>query len=356
MPLLIQFFSGINRLTDFEGIANAGAVVGAQVCHLKGSFGDAVLEHLRKGGSIFLDSGAFPAFMPGGAPVDFDTVMEAYEHVAAAAQRPEALYLVAPDKVGDPIETLRLLRQFEPRIRALALAGVSIIVPVQLGSSSLTATWAEIRQALNGIPIIPGMPMRAAAVTIDHVIAFLQATGEKRVHLLGTSRQAHFNQIDFFCPNVSITADANRIRASVGANRELTKNYRQRLHDACCDEWYEGGEMLDSTEFTGFATSDPKFLTPSETAQVAQFVKEITGDDVLEQIRRTPMAEVLEPELLDLVYEYSLLEIHRARAARLIGPKIRSLALTDYFSKEAASSDQSGQIVSINEAQPSVAA
>mgnify|MGYP003381520444 CR=1 FL=1 len=56
----------------------------------------------------FCDSGAFSSFLTG-EPMDWADVLQRYDSLALMTETPGNLYVVAPDKVGDQGETLRLL-------------------------------------------------------------------------------------------------------------------------------------------------------------------------------------------------------------------------------------------------------
>jgi hypothetical protein len=349
MPLQFQFCSGISRKVDFLGITDAGMAPGVQVGDLQGQLRETAFAHVSRGGALFVDSGAFPAFMAGGVDVDFDSVLSTYEALASASTRPEALFVVAPDKVGDPVETLRLLRLYAARLAALSLTGISILAPVQLGGPDMAATWSEVRTVLAGVKIIPAMPMRAAAARIDQVLTFLQQSGETTVHLLGTSKQQNFDALGLFCPGVVFTADANRIRAYVGKGRPITEDYRENLRDECSAAWMDGGAQdEDGTEFTFNALNVQGFLRDSEIEKIVAFIGDADAAKIRTALRRCELAEVIEADFMDLVCMYPLPEVHAARVARQVGAGIRQQALTKHFS--GSSRHQTGALFNLTSA------
>lgn len=350
MPIRYQFCSGISRKVDFAGVVNAGMAPGVQAGDLYGSLGEEVFAHVERGGALFVDSGAFPAFMAGGSVnVDFDAVLSSYEALAGASSRPSALYVVAPDKVADPEETLRLLQSHYGRIEKLIRLGVSLLVPVQLGSRNLVATWSAIQQVLTSVPIIPAMPMRAAAANIDQVISFLQESGERKVHLLGTSKQSNFDAIGLLCPGVDITADANRIRAYVGEGRPITEEYRACVQEDCCTAWGKGGTLIeDGTDFIYSVLNDPGVLSESEVSKIVDFIGHPDASKIRSAILRGELGEVIEEDLLSLVCMYPIPEVHAARVARKVGAGIRQQSLTKLLATRAK--HQTGHLFAIDPA------
>lgn len=328
-----QFCSGLSRHSAFVAITRAGVMPGIQVGDLTGALSDAVLAHVRVGGGLFVDSGAFPAFMAGGRSVDFDAVLGSYRRLVDAARDPGSLLLVAPDKVGDPVATHQLLLRYAPALAVLSQRGATFVVPVQLGSADLVETWTAACGILPGVRLVPGMPMRAAAVSVDQVVRFLHQTGEARVHLLGTSKRSHFDTIGLFCAKVTVTADANRIRAAVGAGRPLTENYRELVREACAEHWRAGGPAEeDATEFIANALNVPGFLSRAEVAKLAAFLELATGEELSSAIIQCALEERVTSDLIDVACQYPIAEMFRDRVASRVGPAIRAATLTEHFS------------------------
>lgn len=134
--LNLAFASGMSSLSDLQGAIKARVPVGVVATALTTAQTILTLpRYLNSGGHVFVDSGAFTAERTG-EPPNWDKVLSCYENLAALTVRPGALHVVAPDKVGDQDETLRLLAQHQPRIGALINAGVRVIVPLQVGKKS----------------------------------------------------------------------------------------------------------------------------------------------------------------------------------------------------------------------------
>lgn len=125
-----------------------------------------LVDQVRKGRLVYVDSGAYPRFAsrtPRPLP-DFDRVIGVYERLLAAAQRPEALAVTAPDAIGDRRLTRDLQRRYARPLRALLGSGVRLVVPVQgRRASELEESMAQIERAFPGAWI--GVPVRGRNTT-----------------------------------------------------------------------------------------------------------------------------------------------------------------------------------------------
>jgi hypothetical protein len=336
MPLVHQFCSGLSTNADFLGVTGSGVVPGLQVGDMRGALEISVFAHLRKGGVLFVDSGAFPAFMGGGRPVDFDVVLGHYEKLAEAASCKANLFIVAPDKIGDPVETERLLTNYAPRLRALAVLGVSVLVPVQAGSADMLANWTRLTELLKGVRVIPAMPMRAAAVSVESVVSFLRCASVPQVHLLGTSRRSTLSTIDLFLPGLVVTADANMVRPAVGVGRPVTEGYRKEVAVQCDEVWYEGGGKEDcGTEFIHNAINTPGTLSKSEEDQVAKWLAPwFPRRDVEAALSAGSLEELAGDEFTSMMCDELFMPFHEQRVARSVGPSMRRKALTAHFNEK----------------------
>ena len=340
-PFLYRFCSGVTRAVDFGGIVEAGMVPGIQVNDLNGRLRLAVLHHLRSGGALFVDSGAFPAFMAGRGSVDFDRVMERYAELVQTATEPERLFLVAPDKIADPDETLRLLSRYASQLKSFSDAGASILVPMQAGNLDIDmgSTWRSAVSVLPGVRTIPAMPMRAASVSLERIVRFLRDSDLAQVHLLGTSRAAHATAIRRVCPGVIITCDANRIRAAVGRNRPLTLDYRESVQERCIEAWRNGGATCeDGTEFTFEVLNTRDVLTAKEEDRVVAYLAPWCHEfEVRLALLAGALGNLLGDELAPIFCQYCLEPIHRARVAQAVGPTVRRESIVRHFARDGHS-------------------
>lgn len=239
------FASGLNNPGEVRGVTQAGYHVGISCNAIRAGLLDEVEavvdEHRVK---VFVDSGAFSevAVVDGKlvtvAPItdaDWQERLHVYERLSRSCGA--CAYLVAPDKVGDQIETLRRLKKFRLELHALRSIrdpdwwfGPSLIVPVQNGvmSAAEFATAAERALRMNQDTLIWGIPLKKGATTIAQLREFAATCpADQGFHLLGMGpssplfEEAMLAILDN-CPEAAITCDAVRITALVG--RGGTKN------------------------------------------------------------------------------------------------------------------------------------
>jgi hypothetical protein len=235
------YASGMSSLRDLRAALGSAVGVGVEIGKLSRNGMDAIAaaltEPLPK--MVFVDSGAFNAFrraLREGdmrlARLDFNRVLDRYEdlslRVLAAGGNPWFLAFVAPDVVGDQTATLRLLRQFAPRILELADRGHELIVPFQRGPQLLWDVYLQVREILEEQPFIVGIPSAVEALTNDELRAFLSRPYQPdRLHVLGavSSRRAieRLNVIrECYVDDVpGVTADAMVMRARLHELRGL---------------------------------------------------------------------------------------------------------------------------------------
>jgi hypothetical protein len=246
---------------------------------------------------------------------------------------------VAPDKIADPDETLRLLSHYSPHIKTFSDAGATILVPVQAGGLDidLVSTWRSVVSVLPGVKIIPAMPMRAASISLERIIRFLRDSDLTQVHLLGTSRAAHAAAIQRVCPGVIITCDANRIRAAVGRNRPLTLDYRESVQERCIEAWMDGGATCEEgTEFTFQVLNTRDVLTAKEEDRVVDFLAPWCHEfEVRLALLAGTLGNLIGDDLAPLFCQYCLEPIHQARVAKAVGPTVRRESIVRHFARDA---------------------
>lgn len=246
------FSSGLQSPGEIRGTALGGYAVGVSCAKVQKGMIDALIEVARFSITrVFVDSGAF-------AEVRFDKVagrlvdkrpltdadwqkrFAVYERCAANIAG-RSLYLVAPDKVGDQLETLTRMSRYAPRVHAIlqlrdseAFFGPRLIVPVQRGALNMGAFADQCLEALGlgagDDRLVYGIPSSKGATSLDELRAFAgtRAPGSA-FHLLGMGpKSPRFEKaIDAVleaCPGAIITCDAVRIAAlsvRVGKPRAL---------------------------------------------------------------------------------------------------------------------------------------
>jgi len=220
---LIAFRSGMTNKSDFHGCLDAGADIGVVACKLTSSqILISLPKHLDNGHKAFIDSGAFTSFRTG-EEIDFHMVLRDYESVAEMTDRPENLYVVAPDAVGDQIKTLELLEAYKERLQALIKRGVRLIVPLQVGKLSAPDMLAACVEILATNRFVAGIPSNKAAMGIHECMTLKHHA----FHILGKvqgdpEQQERVSALVSGNPNAQISADANWLRSRLDTIRKLT--------------------------------------------------------------------------------------------------------------------------------------
>ena len=125
-PWTLAYHSGMSAKSDLRAAVDVGVPVGVVATLLDVNKTILVLpRHLDRGGACFIDSGAFTAFQKG-EPVDWPKVFRAYESVINMTDRPEGLSIVAPDVIGDQVQTLALWEVHAKRVLSWVEAGARV--------------------------------------------------------------------------------------------------------------------------------------------------------------------------------------------------------------------------------------
>lgn len=246
---LMIFRSGASRPADFRGFMKAGVPIGIQIPDCSRRVLALASEAADAGIPVFVDSGEFSRFTAslraageGREPppaLDFERVFTGYLDIAVATRYRENLYLVAPDRIGDPKGTWALQQQYAPLMRELLGLGAHLIAPAQVGAGPVRAA-AQAYQRLNtllGDPerLILGVPCNKSAITLDAFDNLLHETRPRRVHLLGVAAdQTHLSALvevaTRYLPIEAVACDANRLRAWInGLFKEVRPSVEQHL-------------------------------------------------------------------------------------------------------------------------------
>lgn len=238
------FRSGMSRSNDFYAAVEAGVPVG-----LVASEGRFMLmlvqipKYLKRGGAVFVDSGAFSAFRKG-TQVDFQKMLSRYEVMIDSALMIgaplENLYLVSPDAVGDQVRTLELLGQHRAELASIVQSGAKLIVPIQCGELPVAVMLAKAVEILGTDQFVAGIPSNEAAMTISQAATLKHHT----FHILGRvqrneQQEARIAALRTLNPDAGLTADANWMRSrtalisstteKVKAERRSSKEPRYQL-------------------------------------------------------------------------------------------------------------------------------
>lgn len=231
----LHFVSGVNRAGEVSGLAdnafNIGITCGEISSDVRGwleLYADRVNQRL------FVDSGAFSEVdFPKNAPpvvvrplsdADWrERLFDVYRWAARTYGR--RAFVVAPDCVGDQVETLRRLEKYAAPMRQVARAA-TVIVPVQKGALPMARMFQIALEllAIDNTHVVAGIPMQKDATSIADVELFASSLpAGARVHLLGIGPKAKYNRYELAvaalkrgCPTVRITSDSAVLVSLVG--------------------------------------------------------------------------------------------------------------------------------------------
>jgi len=284
---VIYFASGSNRPGEIRGFSEVDHPIGVVADEILGST-SALEELLALAGTgipVFVDSGAFSevAFGPAGprvvkpiSPADWRERLALYETLAAALG--PSLYVVAPDMVGFPEETLERLETYREEIARIAALGARVLVALQ--GEDKADFWRRVLE-LELAPVdslVPALPMKKNATSDEAVLDFARRCRPGAVHLLGlgaANRRAPALVEALECSGVEVSLDSNLIRANVGRGRNPRK--LTRALDVVADDllgyaFAEGapaGAMGTAGDYTDEIADPSGWITPKLAQQVA---------------------------------------------------------------------------------------
>lgn len=276
---VVRIASGLSRANDFTPAAHAGHAIGVEAGQLNPNVIDKLAEAaVDWKAQIFVDSGAFPAFMAavkaGGKPEPLDYDRQVFPKYDALLDRigelneadldapepegAEAAYaayyddrmgrgaqeeippplLVMPDVVGDQAASLRLVEHHKAYVKAICdFPGVArAIIPIQSGELSMAASYRELVRILGTDNFICGIPSNAAAISGEEFKAFLAEAKPRGVHILGALADVRLKPrlaqiVESGHEPEWVSADANPLRSQI-MEQGQTKDERQaRIRD-----------------------------------------------------------------------------------------------------------------------------
>ena len=213
-PWTTAYHSGMTSFSDFRAIAQLGMPVGEVATLLTlAQLHLAIPRHLDQGGMAFVDSGAFTAFQKK-QEMDWGKVIRAYETITTSTIQPANLSVVAPDVIGDQVETRRLWVLYADSIRKWVGMGVRVIIPLQVGEMSGGELFEEACAILGTRKLACGIPSNAAAM--NH--ADCGTIRNSDFHILGRVRMTDELRLKVSAilasnPGANLTSDANWLRA-----------------------------------------------------------------------------------------------------------------------------------------------
>lgn len=210
----LAFHSGMSASRDLRAAVDVGVPIGvvAPLLSLSKVF-LALPRHLDAGGSLFIDSGAFAAFQRG-ERVIWERVFQKYESVILMTSRPQGLSIVAPDVIGDQVETLKLWTEHAGRVRHWIEQGVRVIVPLQRGHLRAAEMLALAKQIFGTDRFCAGIPSNLEAMSADDCSTLFHSD----FHILGRvilteELVKKIAALKLNNPEANYTADANWLRA-----------------------------------------------------------------------------------------------------------------------------------------------
>jgi hypothetical protein len=185
------FASGCQR-GEVRGFAAIGHDVGVEAGRCNADVEAELGELAGTDIQAFIDSGAYGEFTAKlrgeSAPVNWPRVIALYKRVGAVLG--DQLHVVAPDCIGDQIETMRRLEEYADDMRELDAMGVRILMPVQRGALSQAEFFALTVEVL-GFEPTPAIPCKAAATSVQEVADFVREIQPATVHMLGLGPRRH---------------------------------------------------------------------------------------------------------------------------------------------------------------------
>lgn len=273
------YISGQTATADFAGIADAGLPVGVQVQEITPTVEAQIARYTSEGGFVFVDSGAFTAFVKGES-VDFNQVLDDYERLAAQTANPDRLAVVAPDAIGNMDLTAELQVTYLDRIKRLASMGVELLLPLQRGwsGSKYLAHYNFMREAIG--PFTLAFAANKEAFEPQHVAELMVELQPERVHLLGVGTRnlaAYSDAVLWNSPLTAISSDANRVRVFIGEGRQITEAIQQGVEEVYSQE-LEG--EIDGTEVEGYIHNVPGYLTQAEARELARLFDKVDPAEI----------------------------------------------------------------------------
>ena len=214
--------------------------------------------------SVFCDSGAFGELSTGstfGEPT-WQRIFGVYEELGRSLG--PQLLVVAPDRVGDAMETLTRLHRYREQIARIRALGVRVMCVVQYDPVlSPSEVLTRIKLVLGWTPVV-GIPSNVAPTTDAELAQLLADHPDVRwVHLLGigpnrtkrkegvswSSRMGVFAGLS---RSVVVTCDSNRRRALVGEGRLLSRLEAEQGAEIDERVWGEEAEVGSYTDEIGF--------------------------------------------------------------------------------------------------------
>lgn len=280
MPVT-RFHSGSTAFWDAKGFMLAGVPVGITATAMPKRHGERLMkalgEYTRRGGLVFVDSGAFGSFVAG-EKLDFEqSVFPVYDALMEACE-PRGLRLVMPDVVGNPEASMALQKQHAEQIRGWMRGGAQCIFP--LHSPSDERFLRAIEGVAGGMTWTVGVPSNLEAWSFPELQAFCARHQPERIHLLGMGQPSRVmvvaEGVAQVSPGTEVACDSCTLLAHVGYGRRLTDRCNTRLKDAV--EWVIEDPTAevpypDLSTYVSCLLDEPNYLDDDDVRRVARRFK-----------------------------------------------------------------------------------
>ncbi len=224
----LYFASGVSAPADLRGFARIGHPLGVSLPALSAPAVDYLCSLAGRGLPVMADNGAFSEVEMGEAgpvvvaPIDeqgWAWRMALYRRLARALG--PSLWCVAPDRVGDQVETLARLRRWARSVRKVRRLGARVIVPIQRGELSAAAFDRACGEALGFTDFVRAIPGNKAAMPPAELEGYLRKVRPAAVHVLGAGPKsprfaALADVLRRLTPDAAVSCDSNLIAAHVG--------------------------------------------------------------------------------------------------------------------------------------------
>lgn len=187
---------------------------------------------------VFVDSGAFGEVdrnlnvVKPMTHLQWEGILALYLRLARVLRG--RLTIVAPDKVGDQVETLSRMSTYAEDMYECVSLSTRVLVPIQKGPFSMSEFYIHALEVLGADDpgYVPAIPMKKDATTLNDLARFVRDTKPHEMHLLGIGpRNNKFAEIRRICEGIPFTCDSNVLTASVGRAR----GGKPRRLSAACD-------------------------------------------------------------------------------------------------------------------------
>lgn len=290
---ILFFASGSSRACDLRGFAEINMAAGIALPQVsEETLAEIEGPYKASGLPLFVDSGAFSEvkFGPAGPyvvePISHEMWLDklaVYKRIAVALG--ERAYLVAPDKVAFPADTLARLRRYRGQLQELAATGAKLLIAMQGPKDQLAAFCHQALEAagLSLSQVVVAFPCCKNATTAADLELFLNSVQPAAIHLLGLGPKAKALKemtevINELAPACKVSHDACYIRRHVGtkprpAALTAAKHAWEREAESMLWSEFEGGNMGEARgDWTELISEPGLWLTTAAKERVAKAV------------------------------------------------------------------------------------